>query len=300
MGYGSKRKIEGVFIMKLLKEICRGSLIGVANIMPGVSGGTLAIAMGIYDKIIYGVTHIRKDFKESMRILLPIGVGAVLGFVGLSYVIQWMFSSYPVQTNLLFIGLVLGGVPEILKPIRKEPVGIVSICVFLVLFLLIATVPFLGQGAGKSVVLDISISMAFQLFGIGVLAAATMVVPGVSGSMILLLLGYYEPLLNEITKFIDGFLRLDLQGIFYGIVLLGPMAAGLAVGIFLIANIIEYLFVHYRGSTYWGILGLILASPIGIFAGIQGMEVNFQGWITGIMAFGVGIFIAKHLGEKES
>lgn len=77
--------------MKLLKEICRGSLLGVANIMPGVSGGTLAISMGIYDKIIYAVTHLRKDLKNSIRILAPIGVGVLLGFIGLSYVIRWIF-----------------------------------------------------------------------------------------------------------------------------------------------------------------------------------------------------------------
>ena len=104
--------------MRLLKEICRGSLLGVANIMPGVSGGALAISMGIYDKIIYAITHLRKDLKSSIRILIPIGIGAVLGFAGLSFVIRWLFKEYPLQTNLLFVGLVLGGIPEILKPIR--------------------------------------------------------------------------------------------------------------------------------------------------------------------------------------
>lgn len=286
--------------MKLLKEICRGSLIGVANIMPGVSGGTLAIAMGIYDKIIYGITHIRKDFRQSMRILIPIGIGAVLGFIGLSYVIRWMFESYPVQTNFLFIGLVLGGIPEILRPVKKEGPGICSIAVFLLLFLLIAGMPFLGQGAGNQVVLEISLLMAVKLFGIGVLAAATMVVPGVSGSMILLLLGYYEPLLNAITECISGFLKMDLSVILEGILLLAPMAAGVAVGIFLIANMIEYLFEHHRGATYWGILGLIVASPIGILAGIRGMKLDFTIVATAIVALAIGIFIAMQLGEKES
>ena len=106
--------------MKLLKEICRGALLGVANIMPGVSGGTLAISMGIYNKIIYAVTHLRKDLKNSVRILMPIGIGVLLGFIGLSYVIRGLFVYYPLQTNFLFIGLVLGGLPEIVKPIRRE------------------------------------------------------------------------------------------------------------------------------------------------------------------------------------
>ena len=101
--------------MKLLKEICRGILIGVANIIPGVSGGTLAVSMGVYDKIIYALTHIRKEFKQSLKILVPVGIGAVIGLIGLSFVIKWLFEYYPIQTNFLFIGLIIGGLPAIFR-----------------------------------------------------------------------------------------------------------------------------------------------------------------------------------------
>ena len=106
--------------MKLLKEICRGILIGVANIIPGVSGGTLAVSMGVYDKIIYALTHIRKEFKQSLKILVPVGIGAVIGLIGLSFVIKWLFEYYPIQTNFLFIGLIIGGLPAIFKRMEGE------------------------------------------------------------------------------------------------------------------------------------------------------------------------------------
>ena len=93
--------------MEFVKDILKGSLVGVANIIPGVSGGTMAVSMGIYDKLITAVTHIFKDFKKSLRILLPIVIGAVLGIGILAFVIKWLFANYPVQTNLLFIGLEL-------------------------------------------------------------------------------------------------------------------------------------------------------------------------------------------------
>lgn len=128
----------------VIREICRGSLIGAANIVPGISGGILAVSMGIYDRIIYAVTHIRKDWEQSVKILMPIGFGAILGFAGLSYVIQWMFSKYPVQTNLLFTGLVLGGIPEIWKVVRQEKTGIWKIILFLFMFLFISILPFLN------------------------------------------------------------------------------------------------------------------------------------------------------------
>lgn len=285
--------------MKLLKEICRGSLLGVANIMPGVSGGTLAISMGIYDKIIYAVTHLREDLKNSIRILTPIGIGVILGFAGLSFVIRWLFNEYPLQTNLLFVGLVLGGIPEILKPIRTERVNPARILVFLFFFFLVAVLPLLNI-SGEEAVMEISVSTAVKMFGIGVISAATMVVPGVSGSMILLLLGYYQPLLDEITGCINGFLFMNADQMIRGILILAPAAAGLGVGIIVIAKIVEYLLEHCKVTTYWGVLGLIVASPVGILAEMHSVSVNVVSVITGILALLAGLLVADRLGDKES
>lgn len=285
--------------MKLLKEICRGSLLGVANIMPGVSGGTLAISMGIYDKIIYAVTHLRKDPKNSIRILAPIGVGVLLGFIGLSYIIRWLFMFYPLQTNLLFIGLVLGGLPEIVKPIRREKITAVRILVCLLFFSLVSVLPLLNI-SGKEAVMDFSFLTGAKMFGIGIISAATMVVPGVSGSMILLILGYYQPLLDEITGCINGLLLMDGDRILRGIILLGPAVIGVAVGIIVIAKLVEYLLGHHKITSYWAILGLILASPIGIFLEMETPSWDILPVLTGILALGLGLFVTNRLGEKDT
>lgn len=285
--------------MKLLKEICRGSLLGVANIMPGVSGGTLAISMGIYDKIIYAVTHLRKDPKNSIRILAPIGVGVLLGFIGLSYIIRWLFMFYPLQTNLLFIGLVLGGLPEIVKPIRREKITDARILVCLLFFSLVSVLPLLNI-SGKEAVMDFSFLTGAKMFGIGIISAATMVVPGVSGSMILLILGYYQPLLDEITGCINGLLLMDGDRILRGIILLGPAVIGVAVGIIVIAKLVEYLLGHHKITSYWAILGLILASPIGIFLEMETPSWDILPVLTGILALGLGLFVTNRLGEKDT
>ena len=285
--------------MKLLKEICRGSLLGVANIMPGVSGGTLAISMGIYDKIIYAVTHLRKDPKNSIRILAPIGVGVLLGFIGLSYIIRWLFMFYPLQTNLLFIGLVLGGLPEIVKPIRREKITAVRILVCLLFFSLVSVLPLLHI-SGKEAVMDFSFLTGAKMFGIGIISAATMVVPGVSGSMILLILGYYQPLLDEITGCINGLLLMDGNRILRGIILLGPAVIGVGVGIIVIAKLVEYLLGHHKITSYWAILGLILASPIGIFLEMETPSWDILPVLTGILALGLGLFVTNRLGEKDT
>ncbi len=284
--------------MRLLKEICRGSLLGVANIMPGVSGGALAISMGIYDKIIYAITHLRKDLKSSIRILIPIGIGAVLGFAGLSFVIRWLFKEYPLQTNLLFVGLVLGGIPEILKPIRAEKVRTAGILAFFFFFFLVAVLPMLNI-SGKEAVMDLSFATAVKMFGIGIISAATMVVPGVSGSMILLLIGYYQPLLDEITGCIQGFLTMNADQMIRGVLILAPAVLGLGAGIIVIAKIVEYLLAHHKTTSYWGILGLIIASPVGILAEMKGISLDAVSGLWGVLALLIGLFVANRLGDKE-
>ena len=284
--------------MKLLKEICRGALLGVANIMPGVSGGTLAISMGIYNKIIYAVTHLRKDLKNSVRILMPIGIGVLLGFIGLSYVIRGLFVYYPLQTNFLFIGLVLGGLPEIVKPIRRERITCARILIFLLFFVLVSGLPLLNI-SGKEAMMDLSFITGIKMFGIGIISAATMVIPGVSGSMILLIFGYYQPLLDEITGCISGLLMMDGDKILRGIVLLGPAVLGVGIGIIVIAKLLEYLLGHHKITSYWAIFGLILASPIGIFLEMENVSWDVLSLAAGILAFLAGLFVTNQLGEKE-
>ncbi len=284
--------------MKLLKEICRGALLGVANIMPGVSGGTLAISMGIYNKIIYAVTHLRKDLKNSVRILMPIGIGVLLGFIGLSYVIRGLFVYYPLQTNFLFIGLVLGGLPEIVKPIRRERITCARILIFLLFFVLVSGLPLLNI-SGKEAMMNLSFITGIKMFGIGIISAATMVIPGVSGSMILLIFGYYQPLLDEITGCISGLLMMDGDKILRGIVLLGPAVLGVGIGIIVIAKLVEYLLGHHKITSYWAIFGLILASPIGIFLEMENVSWDVLSLAAGILAFLAGLFVTNQLGEKE-
>lgn len=95
----------------MIKTFIAGIIIGIANIIPGVSGGTMAVSMGIYDKLIHAVTHLFKEFKKSCLFLLPVLIGAAAAIVILSRVIEFLFDHYPLQTNLLFIGLIVGGLP---------------------------------------------------------------------------------------------------------------------------------------------------------------------------------------------
>ncbi len=137
-----------------------------------------------------------------------------------------------------------------------------------------------------------------KLFGVGVLASATMVIPGVSGSMMLMLIGYYNPILTEINKFIDNGLAFHVPGILEGCLVLVPFGIGVVVGIFAIAKAIEIIFEKFPEHAYWAIIGLIVASPVAILLLNSFGTLNVVSVLTGVAALAAGVVIALKLGEE--
>lgn len=282
----------------MLKMILKGVVIGVANIIPGVSGGTMAVSMGIYDKIIHAATHLISEFKKSMKILIPILIGAALGLVVFARLIQMMFDHIPFQTNLLFIGLILGGLPAMAKKVKGQKIRLSHIISCVLFFGLVVGLAALGESEGAAADLSFSVVNALKLFGVGVIASATMVIPGVSGSMVLMLIGYYNPVLNEVNRFMDNLVKFNVPGLLDGCTVLIPFGIGVVVGIFAIAKVIEIIFNKFPYVAYWAIIGLIVASPFGILMMNDLGNINVVSVLTGIVALAAGIFVAMKLGEE--
>ena len=284
--------------MNFILDILRGMVIGIANVIPGVSGGTMAVSMGIYDKMIFALTHIFKEIKKSIITLLPIGIGMGLGIVGLAKLIEIMFDKIPVQTNLFFIGLILGGLPMIIKEVKGKKIGVAHIIGFIVFFALVVGLALLDGVTGEDADLSFSLLTELKLIGAGIIAAATMVIPGVSGSMMLMLLGLYQPVISAINDFVSALKNFDMQGILAGVGILLPFGIGVVIGIFAIAKLIEFLFNRFATVVYWCIIGLITASPIAIV--IMNKEIfadlNAVTIITSVVTFAIGCVIAFFLG----
>ncbi|WP_041139452.1 DUF368 domain-containing protein [Beduini massiliensis] len=284
--------------MKLLNEILRGILIGIANIIPGVSGGTMAVSMGIYDDIIYSITHLFTDMKKSIRTLFPYILGAGIGIVCLSFIIEYLFLHFPIQTNLCFIGLILGGLPIITKRIKIKRSDFSHSLIFILFFALIIGMQLLGGQGTKDVTIQISLFEIIKLFLIGAVASATMVIPGVSGSMMLMIIGYYNPIISHINLFIKALVALNFDQLIQSSMILVPFGLGVVIGIFLIAKIIEILLKHYESHTYCAILGLVIASPIAILMGIHSTTFNLPILLTSAITFIIGLIIARFAGQE--
>lgn len=294
--------------MRFLKDILCGILMGIANIIPGVSGGTMAVSMGIYDRIIGSITNLFKQFKKSVMTLLPYGIGMVVAIIGLSYFIETFFEKYPLQTGSLFVGLILGGVPILIKKVSKKTsterkskthgFDAISVVLFIIFFALIILLQIFGSDKEAKITLSVSVTQMVKLFIIGVIASATMVIPGVSGSMILLILGYYNPIIETINSTIKALSPWNFDTILHNVAILAPFGIGVLVGIFAIAKIIEFLLSRYEKRTYYAILGLVLASPFAIYMGIGVGVITVASILVSVLTFAIGFLIAYYLGRE--
>ena len=283
----------------MLKNILKGMVIGIANIIPGVSGGTMMVSMNIYDKLIHCITHLFSEFKKSVGFLLSIAIGMGIAIIASSFFLEELFAKVPIQTNMAFIGLILGGLPAIGKNVKGNKIKVGHIVAGLIFFVVVVGLAALGETEGNAADMTFNFINVIKLFVVGLIAAGTMVVPGVSGSMMLMLMGYYQPILSTITDFISALVDLDMDGILQGFGVLVPAGIGVVVGIFLIAKLIEIIFSKFPLYAYWAIIGLIIASPVAII--LMNMTafaaINVVSALTGLVALGVGFVIAMKLGE---
>lgn len=279
--------------------IIKGFIMGIANIIPGVSGGTLAMTLGIYEQFISAISHLLSKLKENLKFLIPVVIGMGLAIVTLSRVIDYSYNHFPLPTMLFFVGLVLGGIPMIYSKIRNESkVKISNIVIFLIPFLLVLLMSVIGMfttGIGEVNLAKLNVLEYIMLFFVGMIAAGTMVIPGVSGSLVLMLLGYYYPvlgLIKEITKF---------QNLGHNLIVALTFGLGIIVGIVVISKIIEFLFNKHEKKFYFGVFGFILASaPAIILSGIQEISIiiNIPQVIAAIILLVLGFIISYKLGEK--
>ncbi|RCX15476.1 putative membrane protein [Anaerobacterium chartisolvens] len=286
--------------MNIVKEFLKGILIGIANIIPGVSGGTMAVSMGVYDKIIRALTGFRKNIRQSILTLLPYGVGAAIGIALLSFVVKYALSAYPLQTSTLFIGMIMGGVPLLAKRIKGAKLTAANVAVFAVFFLVVSAMAFLNGSEGSATDIAVNPGTVVLLFFVGIIASATMIIPGVSGSLVMMILGFYGIIISSISNFISALLHFDIPALIHGTAVLLPFGIGVLAGIGLVAKLIELLFARAPVLTYFAIFGLIFGSPVAMIyeAGIS--SVSIWSGLAAAIAFCLGFAVSFLLGSDDN
>ena len=274
---------------------------GIANIIPGVSGGTLAIILGIYEEFISSISHLFRNFKKNLKFLIPVVMGIGSAILLLSGVIEYSYNNFPLPTMLFFVGLVLGGIPMLMKNVvgKKASKYVSSYMIFLLTFsvvIFMACAELIFNIDAEVKLINMGFFDYLLLFVVGVVAAATMVIPGVSGSLMLMLLGYYYPILGVISSF------LKFENLFDNIMIIGVFWVGVLVGMILISKLLEMLFKKYKTKTYFGVLGFIFASviaiPISTCLEVSDLSITPVTVIVGAILLVLGSIVSYKLGEK--
>ena len=272
--------------MKFLEHIIIGIIIGISNIVPGVSAGTMFVILGIFKKLIdqvglcidevkkmiKNITKFKeKDggiravgimfkniFNSQKTFLIPIAIGMAFAIYFVAKLFSILNPEQIMYRNYIFLGLVLGGIPALFKELKKgtdiQNINKRKANIYLFMFIgfLIMLIVYIlkinGIGLRKVGYEELSIAMAIPLFLVGAIAAASMVIPGISGSMVVLILGYYELMTISISK-------LDM-------VFIIPFAIGILVGIMAILKLIKYLLDNHYTKTYSCIVGFVVGSGI--------------------------------------
>ena len=286
-------------MLQWILDVVRGAVIGVSNIIPGVSGGTMAVSMGIYDRVIYAVNQLFRQFKKSFREILPILIGVLIGLFAFAALIGSLLGTNSdeipgtrLPTNFAFIGLILGGLPAIFKRVNMREAKFPGLILFLLFLALVVVLPLLNPPEVKTV--EPSLGTALLMIPLGAIASTTMVIPGVSGSMILMLLGYYNSVINAMN---------DLRSRDWSsLMILAPYAIGLVLGIVFIAKLMNYLLREHAALTFCAIFGLVVGSPVTLL--MQNREcfplANGGTWIASIVCLVIGFMIAWFMSTLDN
>ena len=240
-------------IKSAIKDFFCGGVIGASMLLPGVSGGTSAIIMGIYDKLIKAVSGLFSDFKRNAVFLFTVAAGGCIGVAVLSGLILNIVNTFYVQSMYFFVGAILGSIPLMIRKAKISAKNIYYVlfsALGVILAVGIGTIPSLGSFSGNGTFSEIPIQILC-----GFIIAIALILPGISTSHILLVLGMYEPILNALRN-LDIFFIL-------------PIFVGGVIGIFACTKILDKAMERFPQQTFMIITGFVMASVYDIFPGAE-------------------------------
>lgn len=284
----------------MLKNIIGGIMIGAANIIPGVSGGTIIVLLGLFDKTMNSISNLFKlkiSFKErleALKFLLTLIIGVGIGLVVFAKILTFLFENFPNQTLLCFSGLILFSLPSLKKQEMKD--SKISMVSFIIGMLIILALTFLSPNDNNLTITfeeivskDLNLIYILTLILLGMISGGAMIFPGISGSMILLILGWYHLFKGYVAN-VTTFDPKIIIGLIF-------IAIGVGIGIILSAKLTTYLLKKHKVGTMSFILGLILMSSITIIP-LKGYDLVTL--ITSIIAFILGALVVTILEKKKT
>lgn len=263
--------------------IIKGIIIGIGKIIPGVSGSMLAISMGIYQKLIDSINNFFKDIKNNSIFLIKVIIGTLISIIFFSNVIVYLLNKYYLITMFFFIGLIIGSLNDI--KINTKNNYLITILTFT-----ITTILGFISIDNNIVIEDSMLNFIYYLF-VGFIDAITMVVPGISGTATLMMIGAYDTLIKTYSSLFN----FDL--LIYNFEILFPFLIGVGIGVILTAKLINYLFKNYKNNTYSAILGFSISTIVLMFNRSINTSFKYTTLFLAIISLILGILLIKKINQ---
>ena len=277
-------------VLKPLKDVLVGALVGLVSMLPGASGATIAVIFGIYERLVSDLADIRHRLLKDLRFIILIFIGIVLGMMVFAFGLEFLMDHIEVPTMFFFAALIVAQIPDIMKlGDDGEPLSKWNITAFVVGFVIMIAFLFLGDG--NDVELE-GITGTVLMVLVGIILAVSKLAPGVSGSTVLLALGLYAPFMHALTDMDIGYLL--------------PILIGLVIGVLGFSKIVDHCMRNHKKSTYVMILGLTAGSVITVSVqaimklnGTEMIAMSIAGIVIGLL-LGIGLSKVASSYAKET
>ena len=262
-------------------DLFKGFLMGFDCTIPGFSIGTLAVLLNVYERLINDLNDILKHPWKIIKKDIWLGLGFIIGFVIDILVITYLLTNFPIQTVMFFVGMVFATIPQTFKIARGEKIKIRDIIICLVSCVILVLISLLNANESK----EIAIKPLFliMIFLMGVIGSGSMIIPGISGSLLIMAFGYYEPIMITMREVFSKVAHFEFSGIGTYLLVILIFIIGIVIGVIGVAKILSLLLNKFKTSVYASILGLLLASPFAIiYLTVKGYQeyINFSNpWI---------------------
>lgn len=267
-----------------IKNFFKGIIIGIAKIIPGLSGAVLMISFNLYDKAIESITNFFNNPKENFKFLLNLSLGIIIGIICFSNILNYLITNYYSYTTSLFVGLILGGIPILINNTNKDKKDYTLIIISFTIMTIISSLSSTNNYVVKNNYKDLII-----YFIAGLLEATGTVLPGISSTALLMLLGVYKIFLTTIGNIYS------IENIIKNLTFLIPFSLGLTIGIILLTILVNYLFKNHKETTYSLIIGIALSSVCSIVISIIKSINNITILPICLLIFLIGYNITKRL-----
>lgn len=243
---------------KRILDCFKGFLIGLDSTIPGFSIGTLAILLNIYERLINDFSEILSHPWKIIKKDIWLGIGFVIGLICNIIIITYLLTHFPLQTVMFFVGLVFVSIPSTFKNAKADGIKLKEIITFVVCLAVLIGITLLNAGASRAI--SLNIGFIIMIFLMGVIGAGTMIIPGVSGSLIIMACGYYEAIMG----ILNGIISFNFSEYGTLLILLLVFIIGVVLGIVFVSKLIRILLNKFPTAVYSGILGLLVGSPFAI------------------------------------